>query len=296
MNRVSLSAAMALMSPMIPSIPSEQKLPELPPSNWSYSGSRIKGVFVDPKMMTLQVYKTSSLNEEERSRLMYTLGGIGSINFSFFNLNSLAPLGVVVAKNPDGTPSMNLATPHDKKIEEVLNTRYCLGITNQGVVKVGLRSEFIRTTKDRKTLGEQFTSFGEGFLGYQIGDLRAKEALKNQDYSRIRAQVNYWNKGIVNGKSAYLGINGSGKINRSFIVIGDQDGREVISLVLITNSTLALSICKIDQMLKENLITGKFVLIVDGGGSASLLKPGFHKHTDRRRLPTMLVIESKSPL
>lgn len=273
----------------------EAKLPELPLSTWEHTQSNITGVFIDPTMTTLQVYRTSSLTQEERSRLMYKSGAIGSINFSFFNRSTLEPVGTIVGKNPDGTPYIRLEAAGTKKRKEILDTRYCIGVSPDGTIKVGLRPEFIKTPDDRKLLQDNFISYGEGFLGYPLNHAKSQEAIKNKDYLRIRSQVNFWNTGTVNGKSAYDGVNGSGKIDRSFVVTGTQDGRAVTAIAIVKGSTLARSIYSLSQMLAENGVAGDKVIIGDGGGSSSLLKPGSHKHTDGRRLATMLVIEAKRP-
>ena len=291
--RGALSASLAMISPIMNA--PEAKLPELPLGNWEHQAGNVTGVFVDPAMATLQVYRTSSLNEEERSRLMYKSGAIGSINFSFFDRSTLEPVGTIVGKHPDGSPYIRLEAAGTKKRKEILDTRYSIGISRDGTIKVGLRPEFIKTPGDRKSLQDNYISYGEGFLGYPLNHPKAEEAIKNRDYARIRSQVNFWNTGTVNGKSAYDGVNGSGKIDRSFVVTGTQDGRQVTAIAIVRGSTLARSIYSLTEMLAENGVTGDKVIIADGGGSSSLLKPGFHNHTDGRRLATMLVIEAKRP-
>ncbi|GEM_PF-6566016 len=292
--RGALSASLAIISPMI-TAPNEAKLPDMPLSTWEHTQSNVTGVFVDPTMITLQVYRTSSLNKEERSRLMYKSGAIGSINFSFFDRGTLEPVGTIVGKNPDGTPYIRLEAAGTKRRKEILDSRYCIGVSQDGTIQVGLRPEFIKTPEDRKSLQEKYTSYGEGFLGYPLDHLKAQEAINDKDYRRIRSQVNFWNTGLVNGKSAYDGVNGSGKIDRSFVITGTQDGREVTVIAIVKSSTLARSIYSLSEMLTQNGVVGSKVIIGDGGGSSSLLKPGFHSHTDGRRLATMLVIEAKRP-
>jgi hypothetical protein len=222
---------------------------------------------------------------------MYKNGGIGAINFSFFDRTSLNPIGTVIGKRPDGTQFIRLEAAQTKKQKEILDSRYCIAVTHDGAIKVGLRPEFIKSAKDRRELPVKYSSFGEGFLAYHVGDPSAQKALREGDFQRVKSQINFWNKGPVNGQSAYNGVRGENSVNRSFLVMGEMAGEKITAIAYVSSSTLVSSLFQINKMLKDNNVLGETIVILDGGGSSSLIKPGFHKHTDGRNIPTMLVLE-----
>lgn len=291
------SASLALV-PGIFSYPIQldsTKLPEPPPNKWSYSQNTVQAVFVTSDLK-LQIYYTGGLNKEDRSRIMYKNGGIGAINFSFFDRASLNPVGTVIGKKPDGTPFIRLEAAQTDKQKEILDSRYCIAVGHDGTIEIALRPAFIKTREDRRSLPSRFSSYGEGFLAYHLNHPSAQKAIREGDFPRVKSQINFWNKGPVNGQSAYNGIRGQNSVNRSFLIIGERAGEKITAIAHVSSATLVSSVFQINKMLKDNNVTGETLIILDGGGSSSLIKPGFHKHTDGRNIPTMLVLQENKIL